>query len=137
MGGIDYRIYPISTEECEQLGITEQEFKELGSDMAGMMLTPSRVREGVKRWVKHGAQDPLTDSDIVSIVYEDLTTKHKAECTLYERRLGWKDNALQKKTQLLQTEREKTWRYESVYGQIPTRPLNWLQRLIGRLFRIL
>ena len=73
-----YMIFPITEKEQEFLQVRPEEFGVEGS-IVGLLLTPSRVREGMRRWVKKGCQNPIDGnevSDIVKATADVLVVKH-------------------------------------------------------------
>ena len=168
-----FMLLPITEKNREALGL-EAEFKDGG--MLGILLPPSRIREGIQRWDKHGCPHPylnhetpdtlLTlDATIQTLVdraeaakqvlldefqkeYEKLNTEHETtleagnseaekNAKFQARRMTVKDSKITELQETLNAEKQKTRTYELDFGDIRTRPLNWIQRFIGRLFRIL
>ena len=75
-----YVLYPISEEERERLGLTEFENSEEPNEVIGVMLTPSRAREGIKRWITHGKPTIFSDdyvSDAMKVVKQSVEAKHQ------------------------------------------------------------
>lgn len=76
-----YTLYPIQEKEKERLGLTE--FEKIADDeVIGIMLTPSRVREGIKRWISHGLPPVFTNeflANSLQAVKESVESKHQRE----------------------------------------------------------
>ena len=150
-------IFPVTETEQEFLEINPTEFG-LNGDTMGAMLSPSRIREGVKRWIKQGCPDPIDGnevSDVVKATRDVLWLEHnkrikelrethdktkqgfETKVQLYERRIKLKNTHIQHVNQKLNAEKERVHAYRHIYGEGRAHPLNFVQRWIGRLFRIL
>ena len=153
-----YMIFPITEKEQEFLQVSPEEFAVEAGGIVGLLLTPSRVREGMRRWVKKGCQNPMNGnevSDVVRATRDVLLLKHanrvteirtaqdkiskgyQSEKNLYEKRIILKNNKTKTLEDTLHTEKEKVLAYQKVYGTGRKHPLNWVQRFVGRLFRIM
>lgn len=168
-------IFPLTRPERNRLKITELEFR--SDKTLGIVLTPSDVRRGLKRWWKQGEPNVAEGADVsqgVAIVCEVLVKTHKAQLKAveealldefetqfanhniasetelenqqkeakrhkdtYERRIALKNKQLLEFRDQIKVEREKVQTYHAQFGEIRSHPLNWLQRFMGRLFRIL
>lgn len=168
-------IYPLSEDERERMQIPEQEFG--GDGTLGIILTPSDIRRGIRRWLKQGRPDMFRGEEVSEGIYalhEDLSVAHKTQLEkqkqvlldefevqatnltdahaqelanqkneakrhkdTYERRIQVKNKQLLEFRDDLKAEREKVQTYHTHFGEIRSHPLNWLQRFMGRLFRIL
>ena len=168
-----FMLLPITEKNREALGL-EDEFKDGG--MLGILLPPSRIREGIQRWDKHGCPHPYTNHETPDTLltlesttqtlvdraeeakemllnefqkeYEKLNAEHETtfqaansenerNAKFQARRITVKDSKITELQASIKAEKQKTRTYQHHFGDIRTRPLNWLQRFIGRLFRIL
>lgn len=171
-------IFPLLRDERVRLKITEEEFGD--ADTLGVMLTPSAIRVGIRRWQKQG-KPSVFEGDEVSLavsaiqeqiqeilteekqkraaaeqaLLEEFETEYvnlntaaesdleaqKAEAEknnkLYAKRLQLKDKRIKEFQDALNAEKEKAQTYQSHFGDVRSRPLNWFQRFIGKLCRIL
>ena len=136
-------IFPLSQEEQERLKIENS----IEGSVLGVMITPSRVREGVKRWQKHGCPD-VFDGDNVSEsvkVTQQVLSEQQAEkdeetkkvSDLQEKRIDAKNKKIKKLNNELQAEVKKVRTYNSHFGEPRSHPLNRFQRFIARLFKII
>ncbi len=168
-------IYPLSEDERERMQIPEQEFG--GDGTLGIILTPSDIRRGIRRWQKQGKPDVHQGEEVSEAVYTlhdalsvahtaqlkkqketlldefevqatNLTDAHAQELAnqkneaerhknTYERRIKLKNEKLLEFRDELKAERKKVQTYHAHFGDLRSHPLNWLQRFMCRLFRIL
>ena len=142
-----YMIFPITEKEQEFLEVRPQEFDMEPGELLGMLITPSRVREGIHRWVKKGSPNPIEGnevSDVVRAVQETLLEKHQidlntfeSEIELYKKRLTLRNEKCSELQEASKVKEERVRTYELRYGELRSHPFNWFQILIGRMFRLI
>ena len=160
MNKFNFFLIPLTDTDKARLGIAER----FPQGQLGVLLPISRVCEGIKRWEKKGCPslDKHHESENSLFILEasvieraareevllnefeekygelttDKDTEAEKQASTYERRLQLKDAQIKKLNDHFLNEKETVKAYKLDFGETRSHRLNFLQRLVGRLFRI-
>lgn len=159
-------IFPLLKDERVRLKITDEEFPDLDHQI-GIILTPSQVRTGIRRWMKQGGPSAMAGDEVSLVISshserirevlikekEKRLAVEKALLEEFETQYTELNTAAESDLQAQKTEAERNAKLSAKRLQLKDKKiaeikdalnaekekahLNWFQRLIGKLCRIL